>query len=256
MIKKVKVKIPDFSNFIKRLSDLIPKEDIEKFVFKTLLGIWLLILITAATLKATLAPRYDIEEKIIGAVTAVKPQTKREAGMGKYEAMLALAKSPEEIEKYLPAAGRDTFSEYKVIVAETSSGKQEYDFVLTSINKVALPMVYKGYIELPDRIIGQVNWREATRFVEASSMLDGYKIRSVSKEKIDALNENGENIEFQLNKPVLGDELQAVLYDNLSKRSFNVQTSTEIGEYKVIDITPNYVILHFRGTEINLAIKN
>ncbi len=245
------MKISDLSNLIKRLIEIIPKRDIEKLIFKILLGIWLFVIVAVVILRVTFEAHNDIEKKIIETATSVKFPAEAKTDMKKYEALLNLAKYPEGIEKYTRGIKRDPFSEHKEIMI-TPTGAIKYDFVLRSIDRMPLPMVYKGYIELPDRIIGQMNWRDATRFVEPGLTLNGYRISSVSKEKIEAMDEKGKKIEFEINKPVLGDELQAILYDNVSKETFNVGLSSEIADYKVVDIAPNYVILLSEEKEIKL----
>ncbi len=245
------MKIPDLFNLIKRLIEIIPKRDIEKLIFKILLGIWLLVIVVVVILRVTLEAHNDIEKKIIEAATSVKFPAEAKTDMKKYETLLNLAKYPEGIEKYTRGIKRDPFSEYKEITI-TPTAAIKHDFVLRSIDRMPLPMVYKGYIELPDRIIGQMNWRDATRFVEPGLTLNGYRISSVSKEKVEAIDEKGEKIEFELNKPIFGDELQAILYDNVSKETFNVGLSSEIADYKVVDIAPNYVILLSEDEEIKL----
>jgi len=247
------MKIPDLSNLLKRLVDHIPKRDIEKLVFKTLLGVWALVTVASAVLRVAIGGRDDIEKKMIEAARDVESLQKEKLDMGKYEALLTVAKYPEGLEEYLSEISRDPFSERKAIIAKPSA-RQDYDFALKSVDHIPLPMVYRGFIELPDRIIGQVNWRDETRFVELGTALNGYKIRDISKKKIDAINEKGQELEFKLNEVIYGNELQAVLYDRLSRETFDVRQSAEIGEYKVIDIGPNYVILNLKGKELKLEI--
>lgn len=245
------MKIPDFSGSIKKLADFIHKRNIEKLIFKALVAIWLLVIIVVIILRMTDNARNNIEEKIKEAATHVSITAKAKTDIGKYEILLNLAKYPEGIEKYTREIKMDSFSEYKKAAVKPAEG-QEYDFTLRSIDSVPLPMIYRGYIELPDKIIGQINWHEATRFVETGTTLNGYRICDISKEKIEAIDENGQKIEFELNKYVSGDELEAVLYDNLSEKAFNARLSSEIGDYKVVDIAPNHVILLSKGVEIRL----
>ena len=248
------MEIKVFSSMLKKLLDFVPRRDIEKLIFKILLGAWLIIIVLASIFKAGIGVRDDIERKITEAARGVKPQLKDVIDVGKYEALLNLTKYPEGIDKYVQAIYRDPFSEYKEVTVKRKKGEIKYDFVLKAVKQMPLPAVYKGFIELEDKIIGQINWHDATRFVETGSSLNGYKIQSVSREMVVALDGKGQRIEFKLNKPVLGDELEAVLYDNVSRKTFNVGISSEIDEYKVIDIAPNYVILLLKGKEIRLDI--
>jgi len=44
-----------------------------------------------------------------------------------------------------------------------------------------------------------------------------------------------------------------MLYDNISKKTFNVEITGVIDDYKVIDIQPDCVILLSKGSEIKLT---
>jgi hypothetical protein len=250
------MEIQSFANITKGLKDiieLISKRNIEKGIFKILLGVWLFVILLTIILIAVLGPRYDIEKKVIKAATGENALVIGKAEIVKYESLLNSLKSPEGIEKYTREIKYDPFAEYKKDFTIQPSGVAKYDFVLKYIDKIQLPLVYKGYIELPDKIIGQMDWQGKTRFVEIGATLSDYTIYSLSKEKMEAIDKKGKKIEFRLNKRVFGDELQAVLYDNISHKEVNVKVASEIGDYKVIDIAPDYVILLTKGVEVKLT---
>jgi len=243
----------DITGFLKKISEFIPKRDIARLVFKILLGVWAFVLVTVIALQTFSAARDDIEKRMTRIASGTKYRVSDKAvGTERYEHALRLTKQPEKPESYTGHITRDPFSEYRGI-AVAAPELPEYDFELKAVAQVPLPMAYRGYIELPDKIIGQVNWRNETKFVNAGSALNGYKIISISREKISAVDSKGVETEFFLNKPIFGDELEAVLYDRISKKTFSAQRSDAIGEYKVIDIGTNYVILDLKGEEIRLG---
>ncbi len=241
------------SDIIKKVLDALPKHNLEKIIFKILLGMWIVVIIGLIGITFMLEARNDIEVKMVAAATAVKPYARTRSYIDRYEQILNREKGPEDIKKYSYDIKGDPFSEYKDLVIQ-KRGKKDHDFALQSINRVKLPLVYKGYIELEEKIIGQINWQNTTRFVEAGSMLDGFKILSVTKERIEAINEGGKKILFELDKPVFGDQLEAILYDRVSQRTYAVKLASEIDDYKVIDIAPNYVILISKGIETRLEL--
>lgn len=250
------MKIPDFAkdfaNVVKKLIGLMPKFNIEKLVFKTMLGVWVFVIFTVIILRIFLGARDDVERRITEAATDMKLPITKKSEIANYESFLNLVKYPEGIEEYTGGIKRDPFSEYKEELAIQPLAGIGHDFVLKSIDRVQLPLVYKGYIELPDTIIGQINWQDTTRFVKIGSILNGYRIHSITKEKIEAIDEEARKVKFELNKPVFSNELHAVLYDNISKKTFSVRARSEIDEYKVIKIEPDYVILLTKETEIRL----
>ncbi|MEA3305733.1 MAG: hypothetical protein U9R52_02850, partial [Candidatus Omnitrophota bacterium] len=185
--------------------------------------------------------------RIKEAATSVKPPAANPSEIAMYKSLLDTVKHPKSIGEYTHEIRQDPFSEYREMLPVAFGA--ERDFVLKSVDRMPLPLIYKGYIELPDRIIGQVDLEGATRFVKAGSTLNGYRILSVSRKKIEMTDASGKKLDFLLHRPVAGDELTAVLYDTLSKRTFTVYVFTEIGDYKVVDITPEYVILQYRDKE-------
>lgn len=246
------MKIPDFANFTKKLIAFIPTRNIEKIAFRILLGVWLLIILVVIILGTILSASDDIEKRIKETATNVTFPAIEESEIERYESLLNLAKYPEGIDEYIQKIKHDPFSAYKEELHVATRGPSEYNFILKAIDKIELPLVYKGYIELPDQIIGQINWRGSTKFVTVASTLNGYRIRDISKKKIDAIDEKGKNIEFKLNQPVFGDELQATLYDDVSKENFDVYIQSKIGDYEVVKITPDYVVLESESEEIKL----
>jgi hypothetical protein len=247
------MKKPDFKNSIKKLNEFLTKQDIEKIAFKALAGIWVLVILIVAVLRFAHGAREDIERKIIEAATDVKLRAViKESEFVRYESLLSSVKYPEGSEEYTRAIKRDPFSEYTGEVTVKPGISAKHDFIIKSIERVQLPLVYKGYIELSDRIIGQINWRDSTRFVKVGSSLNSYSIRNITKDRIEAIDGKGQKVDFELNKPVFGDELEAMLYDNITNETFNVRLETEIDEYKVIDIAPDYVILLAKDIEIKL----
>lgn len=240
----------DILGAIKKITDLLPKRDIEKLTFKALLVIWIIVIIVVVILRVNLGTGEDIEKRITDAATLNVPKKTLSYNIEDYKTTLGMVKEPEGIGKYASAGKRDPFSEYTGISIATAS--TDHDFVLRDISRVPLPMVYKGYIELPNKVIGQINWRKQTKFVQPGSALNGFRIISVGKDVVIASDESGKRIEFKLNRPVYSDALQAVLYDNISEDTFSVQLASVIDDYKVIDITLEYVILLSNGVELKL----
>ena len=246
------MKIQDLVDKIKGLIESIPRDNIEKLIFKILLVVWMAVIFVVIILRSVIGPRDYIQEKIIEGAAHVEFKPIKKSDVAMYESLFTLVKYPESIEQYARGIKRDPFSECSGEAAMQLMISTEHDFELKSIDRIPLPMVYRGYIELTDRIIGQVNWYDATRFVKIDSAINGYKIQDISRQRLKAIDEKGQSIKFELNKPVYSDKLQAFLYDNISKKTFSVRVSTVIGDYKITEITPDYVILLTEGGETKL----
>lgn len=239
---------------IKSVSEFIPKEDTEKFVFNCLLVLWFFIILILLASRLLLTHRDVMRQKIVNIAEGAKDVLEK-TDMGKYESVFNLIKYPEGIEEYTKVIKRDPFTERKKEETAKGAKSDKYDFAVTSIERIPLPLVYRGYIELEDTIIAQVNWNEETRFVKEGAILHDYKIIRIAKEKLLTEHINGEGIDFELNKPVLSNELEARLYDTISKKTFEVRASGQIGDYKVLQIAPKYVILQIEGVETKLEKK-
>lgn len=248
------MRIPRIAGIIKKITDLLPKGNIEKIVLKTLIGIWAVTLLAVLVLRIVRGANDTIEKRISDMATKMRiaPSVTYD-DMKNYERILTRAEYPEPKDAYAKDAGRDPFSKYNPVIASAAIPATAHDFVLNSIEKIPLPFMYRGYIELPDKLIGQMNWNNSTKFVEDGGALNGYKIQKVTKDRIEAVDEQGKKIDFILNKPVLSDKLSAVLYDNISQKQFNVETASVIDDYKVVDIQPDCVILNSKGSEIKLT---
>ena len=246
------MKFPNVLDILKKITAFLPRRNIERIIFRLLVYAWFAVVIVVVILRLVHGTREDIETRIMKAATRVRASSAGKIDVEKYESLLNKAKYPEGFEKYAQAVKRDPFSRYGTGLAMQPAVPTGHDFVLDSVGRVQLPLIYRGYIELPDTIIGQINWRDTTRFVKSGSALNGYKILSVSKGRIEARNDKGERIVFALNEPVLGDELEAILYDNITEKTFTVRMATAIDDYKVIEITPDYVLLISKGEEIKL----
>jgi len=249
------MEVRNISDRIKGVVELIPKHDIEKFVFKLLLFTWGLIIIILIVLKAIIGPRDYVKRKMMEAAKRTEKSPIEQADIIGYESVFSAVKYPETLEAYSINISRDPFSERRPEPETIDAVQTDHDFVVMSIEKIPLPLVYRGYIELPDRIIGQVNWHKSTRFVNPGSVLNDYTIKSISKDMISVTYIDGREIEFKLNTPVLTDHLQAVLYDNTSKETYSVQMSTQIGKYEVVEIFRDHVIISIDGKETRLEKK-
>ncbi|MBN1870942.1 MAG: hypothetical protein JW800_00050 [Candidatus Omnitrophica bacterium] len=238
--------------FAKKLLNRLPKTNIEKIVFKILAFAWASTLIICISLLIIGRFQGDVDTRII--ITASSPTLKKMDNnkLQHYKSLDALLKYPEPISNYTQRITRDPFMRYEEGMFLEPIDSAEHDFVVTSIDRMLLPFVYKGFIELPDRVVGQINWNEDTIFVKDGSSLHDYTVLHVSKDVVTAKDASGMPIQFHLNEPVFSNELQAVLYDTITHETFTVHKDMQVDNYKVIDIKREYVILHAEGIETKL----
>ncbi len=241
-------------NLPNKIADILPKKGAEKMILKALMLLWVIVLVVTFGLRLTKDKSDDIEKKMSAAAVKIPiPFYQGRDEMENYEKLLDFSQHPEPMSEYSLKFQRDPFSKYVERADRAGSQAASRDFTLKAVGNVPLPVVYKGFIELSDKLIGQVSWKDSTRFVEEGGSLNSYKILAVSKEKISAIDECGKEWDFFMNKPVMGDKLNAVLYDSVLKKTYTVEVASVIDDYKVIDIQSDCVILLLKGSEIKLT---
>lgn len=241
------------SDLFKKIVYSVPKKDVEKIILKILIILWVITAAVTFGIRIMKSGDSGIEKKISEAVTKMPMLPSVTQGeIKKYEDILDFSQYPEPVSEYSLKLVRDPFSKYAEVI-QAGSPSTAHEWTLMSVGNVPLPIIYKGFIELPDKLIGQIIWKGSTKFVEKGASLNGYRVVSVTMEKISAVDEDGRRWEFLLNKPVLSDKLNAVIYDNVSRKTYTVEAAAIIDDYKVIDIQPDYVILLSNGVEIKLT---
>ena len=238
--------------FTKKTIDRLPKRNIEQIVFKILFSLWVATVIVAVGLLIIGRFQGDIGTRLIKTAASPKITKLDNKELQSYKSLHPLLKYPEPLSSYTQGISRDPFLRYEEGLFLEPIDSSEHDFVVTSVDRMLLPFTYKGYIEMPDYVVGQINWSDKTIFVRDGSILHDYNILHVSKDTITATDKAGMPLEFQLNKPIFSNELQAILYDTISRETYTIQKNMEIDDYKVIDIRRDYVILLLEGVEIKL----
>ncbi len=247
-----KISPADITALLKGIAERIPRENLERTIFIVCTGAWIIAMVTVTVLRFTLDTGEAIEKRIAAAATAIRTEDISSVDITRYEALLEREKYPENLVHYTGTLAHNPFSPHKErIVVEEDTGPSHL-FELKSIDRVKLPLMYRGFIELPDKIIAQINWQTHTQFVNKGTRLNGYTVEDITKDVIVIREHNGKLLNFTLNKPVYGDEYEAVLYDSVTEKTYNVRESSTIDEYKVVDITPTYVIVTDNNTTVRL----
>lgn len=127
-----------------------------------------------------------------------------------------------------------------------------------SVSAVPLPFRYDGFIEKPDSTrIGQINWSGKTYFVEKGDKFKDYKVLEINSKIIKIENKDGQLV-LEYKKPAKSKELVAKLRNLMDDKEFEVKKNDEVGEYKILDITADSVVLYGQNKEwvINKGREN
>ncbi|MFA5338967.1 MAG: hypothetical protein WC317_02320 [Candidatus Omnitrophota bacterium] len=156
-----------------------------------------------------------------------------------------LLKSPYAVSRYKPLLDENMFIKPEPPVKVLSP----VDLTLVSVTAVPLPFMYKGFIEVSDgTIIGQINWSGKTYFVKRGQKVKDYKVTEINSKIVKMENKDGQ-VTLEFKKPGKSKELVAKLHDSMNNKDIEAKKGDTIGEYKVLDIKTDSVILYGQNKE-------
>jgi len=237
---------------LKKVLDRIPRKNLEIFAMKGMAALWAATVLGVIFMAVASGFKGDLETRIIRHATKAGYKFIDEERVEFYKSFATALQNPEFKSTYTQGITRDPFLAYEKGHFQAAATSNIHDFDLREVKRMMLPMVYKGYIELPTYVVGQINWENDTIFVKDGSMLYEMEIKHVQKSRITALDKKGREVIMELEKPVFSNELEAVLYDSISGQFYTIHQDAMIDQYKVVDITHDYVILISEGKEIKL----
>ncbi len=162
-----------------------------------------------------------------------------------YLVIIEQLKSPYPISRYKTLFDRNIFIKQEARpIAFTPD-----NLTLLSAEPVNLPFMYKGYIQTPmGAIIAQINWGGKTYFVKKGDRFKDFRVMEIDKKMVRIEGKEGQLI-LDFKKPVKGKEFIAKLSNSLNSKISEVRKGDEIYGYKILDITPNSVILYGEDKE-------
>ncbi len=239
----------------KKLSELFLIKDLEKRIFRGLLTLWGIVFLGTFVMSFFMqGAAHRLEEQMDNMASSAKQAFMPRAELQLYEDILTRAKYPKGIADYRVLTGRNPFAKVQRAEAVVTDTTSRHDFVLRTIDRIPLPIMYQGFIELPDKVIGQVAWKGTTKFVESGEALNGYTILSVQRDYLDIKLEDGTEHRLNYKTPIPGKELRAVLYDNIGDKTYTAVKTWGLDGYSVVDIQEDRVILLFKGEELELTL--
>ena len=123
-------------------------------------------------------------------------------------------------------------------------------FTLIRIERMDPPLIYQGVMEEGEGLLtAQVNFEGKSHFIKEGSELKGWKILSLTKEKIEARSPEGEAIAFPFRMRVPGRVKFALILKEPEGVSYRVSEGEEIEGHEVAEIGEKIVKLR-KGEEI------
>lgn len=168
----------------------------------------------------------------------------------------------ELFDSYEGIKQREIFSEY----IENSGAKptavalpqKKASFSVLNIEPKAFPLEYKGCVKGEgEDLTAQINWRRRTYFVEKGGIICDYKVVKITAKAVMLENEKTkEKINLLYLTPVVSKELTATIMDMTEKRVYEIEKGMTVGEYNVLDISSNSVILSKGKEQLLLSMEN
>ena len=157
----------------------------------------------------------------------------------------ALLKSPYAISRYQPLLDVNMFIKPEPLPEVFTPEK----LALISVSAVPLPFMYNGFIERSDgTTIGQINWSGKTYFVKKGDKFKDYKVIEINSKILKIENKDGQII-LEYKKAAKGKELVAKLHDSMNNKDIEVKRDDTVGEYKVLDIKTDSVVIYGQNKE-------
>ncbi len=166
---------------------------------------------------------------------------------------------------FAKASMRDLFSVQKDeaagVVPDTAALSKEGRFTLVKIYREPVRLLFKGYLQLPDGGYSlQINWAGQTTFKKVGETIRGYRIdnfqkvigtqeiqrgylRDVDNSFVVIRKEPAPPVTLAKGNLVSEKELFAKLFDTQTSAVISVHVGSQIGAYKVLDITEDQVLL-------------
>jgi hypothetical protein len=119
------------------------------------------------------------------------------------------------------------------------------------IGDIVLPYKYSGHIINADgSCTCQLTWRGRTLFPKAGEKIDGYGVISVTPEYVELQSPDNTVLRLEYKKDAVA--FGAELYDAERKVSYNVRKGDEVGDFKVLDIAGDEVVISRQGKDEHL----
>ena len=204
--------------------------------------LWILVMWKSSSVFESRQVPFRQEEPKGEPVTAKEPPV---ALPNSFSYTKGLLKSPHSISIYQPLFDKNMFIKPEPPPEVFTPEK----LTLISVSAVPLPFMYNGFIERSDgTIIGQINWSGKTYFVKRGQKLKDYKVTEINSKIVKIENKDGQ-ITLDYKKPAKSKELVAKLHDSMKNKDIEVKKGDPIGEYKVLDIKTDSVVLYGQNKE-------
>lgn len=220
--------------------------NLEKLIFFGLIAI--AVLIIGAYQAGLFLQGIDIEEEI-SSVDFIQPPGKV-MGLRPYEAVIETVNQDTDFGEYAQYFKRNSFKEFVIPPPPLPM------FEIRSVKQLYVNAVYKGFIESVAGIVGQIQIGERTHFVREGDEIKGYRIDRLRRSYAMIRDiRDDKDIRLPIRERVLSDEFEAVLYLPRDKKVVKTKIGDKIENFRVLDISTDYVVLLNQSTNEKITVR-
>jgi hypothetical protein len=219
--------------------------NIEKVVFGVLIAISLVVVVVyqggiyfkGQTIKSQMA---DLK-------FSAPPETVE--GIEKYEDLLLQLKKSDNLSDYSAYMTRNGFLKF----IEPPPEIPPYE--LKAVRKTFLDVEYKGFIESLSGTVAQFKVGNRSYFVKEGDKIEDYMIERVRSDYMLVKTTDGAEYRLPLGEKILSNDYEAALYITKTHKTIKVKLGDMINDFKVLDISPNNVVLFNQNCNQKLIVE-
>ncbi|MDP8261354.1 MAG: hypothetical protein P9M01_03290 [Candidatus Kappaea frigidicola] len=170
-------------------------------------------------------------------------------GVEGYENLLVQLKQADNFSNYESNMSRNGFLKF------IEPPPKIPPFELKAVRKIYLDVEYRGFIQSSSGTVGQLKVSGRSHFVKKGDEVDGYAVERVCNEYILIKDTDGVEYRLPLGEKILSDNYEAALYVTKTHKTVKVKLGDMLNDFKVLDISPNSVVLFNQNYNQKLIVE-
>ena len=170
-------------------------------------------------------------------------------GVEGYENLLVQLKQADNFSNYESNMSRNGFLKFIEPLPKIPP------FELKAVLKMYLNVEYRGFIESLSGTVGQLKVSGRSHFVKEGDEVDGYTVERVRNDYMLIKSTDGVEYRLPLGKKILSDNYEAALYVTKTHKTVKVKLGDMLNDFKVLDISPNSVVLFNQNVNKKLIVE-
>ena len=219
--------------------------NIEKIIFAILIIISLIVIVIYQ------GGIYIKDKTIKGQMEELKFNSppKDIEGIKEYEDLVVQLKQLDNFSSYEKSMTRNGFLKF------IEPPPKIPPFELKGVRKIYLDVEYRGFIESLSGTVAQFKISGRSHFVKEGDEIEGYTIERVRNGYMLIKDSSGTEYRLPLGEKILSDNYEAAIYITKTHKTVKVKLGDMINDFKILDISPNSVVLFNQNYNQKLIVE-